>query len=228
MRRSPAPVIASLSVAGGTYLGGTAVTITGTGFLAGATVDFGGAAGTSVVVVSDTSITCVSPAHASAVVSVTVTCGGQTSAGVNYIFYSVPQAELDSLVYLYNATNGPSWTNHTNWLTAAAVGTWYGVTVASGHVTVIDITANGATVSGNISGWTLPASLQHLYLHGTSVSGDISGWTLPASLQDLYLYSTSVSGDISGWTLPASLTIPVPLQHVGELETSAAGRFPHR
>ena len=44
-----------------------------------------------------------------------------------------------------------------------------------------------------------------LYVHYTSVSGDISGWTLPASLVDFYVYSTSVSGDISGWVLPASL-----------------------
>jgi hypothetical protein len=48
-------------------------------------------------------------------------------------------------------------------------------------------------------------AMRSLYLHSTSVSGDISGWTLPASLKNLSLYTTSVSGDISGWTLPASL-----------------------
>lgn len=46
----------------GATSGGTAVTITGTGFLAGATVTFNGVAATSVDVVSDTTITCVTPA----------------------------------------------------------------------------------------------------------------------------------------------------------------------
>ena len=64
---------------------------------------------------------------------------------------------------------------------------------------------SSTSVSGDISGWTLPNSLRYLYLHSTSVSGDISGWTLPNSMTTLFLSSTSVSGDISGWTLPNSL-----------------------
>jgi len=62
-----------------------------------------------------------------------------------------------------------------------------------------------AGLVGDLSGWSLPASLVTLYLGGTSVSGDVSGWVLPASLTTLYLYNTSVSGDVSGWVLPASL-----------------------
>jgi len=31
-----------------------------------------------------------------------------------------------ALVDLYNSTNGPNWSNHTNWLTKAPVSTWYG------------------------------------------------------------------------------------------------------
>ena len=64
---------------------------------------------------------------------------------------------------------------------------------------------SSTSVSGDISGWTLPASLENFYVNSTSVSGDISGWTLPALLAYFYVFSTSVSGDISGWTLPASL-----------------------
>ena len=47
---------------GGNQAGGDAVTITGSGFKAGATVDIGGSAATSIVVVSDTQITAVTPA----------------------------------------------------------------------------------------------------------------------------------------------------------------------
>lgn len=71
--RPPAPTITSLSVATGPASGGTAVTITGTGFRAGDSVTFGGDAATSVVVVSSTSLTCVSPAHAAGAVDVVVT-----------------------------------------------------------------------------------------------------------------------------------------------------------
>jgi hypothetical protein len=36
--------------------------------------------------------------------------------------------------------------------------------------------------------------LQVFYIYSTSVSGDISGWTLPSSLLYLYIQSTSLSG----------------------------------
>ena len=75
-----APTVTAVSPTGQpTTAAGTAVTVTGTNFLAGATVAFGGTAATGVVVVSSTSITCVSPAHAVGVVDVTVTTSAGTS-----------------------------------------------------------------------------------------------------------------------------------------------------
>ena len=68
-----APTVGSLSVSNGASGGGTAMTITGTGFLTGATVDFGGSSCGTVVVVSLTSITCTTSTHANGVVTVTVT-----------------------------------------------------------------------------------------------------------------------------------------------------------
>ena len=57
----------------GPAAGGTAVTIAGSNFKAGATVTFGGAAADSVTVVSSSQITCTTPAHFPAAVDVTVT-----------------------------------------------------------------------------------------------------------------------------------------------------------
>ena len=57
----------------GTAAGGTAVTITGTNFAAGATVTFGATAATNVVVVSGTTITATTPAGSAGAVTVTVT-----------------------------------------------------------------------------------------------------------------------------------------------------------
>ena len=54
---NPAPTVSSISPTSGTTAGGTPVTITGTGFLSGATVSLGGTAATGVTVVSSTSIT---------------------------------------------------------------------------------------------------------------------------------------------------------------------------
>jgi hypothetical protein len=36
--------------------------------------------------------------------------------------------------------------------------------------------------------------LKYFFINSTSVSGDISGWTLPSSLLYLYIQSTSLSG----------------------------------
>jgi len=73
------PVVANLSPDSGTAYGGGAVTITGSGFTAGATVDFGTQAATQVVVNSPTSITATAP-PGSGTQDVTVTAGGVTSA----------------------------------------------------------------------------------------------------------------------------------------------------
>ena len=70
---NPAPTVSGISPASGTTAGGTPVTITGTGFLAGATVTIGGTAATGVTVASSTSITATTPAHAAGAVNVVVT-----------------------------------------------------------------------------------------------------------------------------------------------------------
>jgi uncharacterized delta-60 repeat protein len=72
----------------GTITGGSAVTISGTGFGAGATVTIGGAAATNVIVVNSTKITARTPAHALGAVNATVTNTNATSgtlvAGYTY------------------------------------------------------------------------------------------------------------------------------------------------
>jgi IPT/TIG domain len=85
---NPAPTVSAISPSTGTAAGNTAVTITGTGFLAGATVSLGGTAATGMAVVSSTSITATTPAHAAGVVNVVVTNtdnqSGTLSSGYTY------------------------------------------------------------------------------------------------------------------------------------------------
>lgn len=78
-----------------------------------------------------------------AVVSVSV-----PAPTTKFIPDDVPQAEADALIALYHATNGEEWLN-TGWLTDTVVGNWYGITVAGGHVTEIDL--SGIGLSGDAS-----------------------------------------------------------------------------
>ena len=71
--RDPAPAVASVNPVSGPAIGGTALTVTGTGFASGASVTVGGAACTGVTVVSATSITCATPAGAAGAADVVVT-----------------------------------------------------------------------------------------------------------------------------------------------------------
>jgi len=74
----------------GSVAGATAVTITGFGFAAATSVLFGGTAATDVVVVSNTEITAVVPAHASGDVDVEVV-GVDTGTSLYRYTLSVPQ-----------------------------------------------------------------------------------------------------------------------------------------
>ncbi len=85
---SPAPTVTAVNPASGSTAGGTAVTVTGTAFVAGATVTFGGIAASLVSVLSASSLTCLTPAHAAGAVDVAVTNPGNQSgllpAGYTY------------------------------------------------------------------------------------------------------------------------------------------------
>jgi hypothetical protein len=84
-----APVVNSVSPNTGTITGDTRVTLTGSNFVSGATVTFGGVAATSVVVVSATQLAATVPAHQPGAVSVVVTNpGGQSGTLANGFTYN--------------------------------------------------------------------------------------------------------------------------------------------
>lgn len=66
------PKISGMTPVSGPTAGGTSVTLTGSGFATGVSVQFGGIAATSVQVNSATEIRCVTPAHAAGRVDVTL------------------------------------------------------------------------------------------------------------------------------------------------------------
>ncbi len=75
----PQPTVTGVSPASGPVSGGTSVTVTGTGFVPGASVDFGTVAAAKVTVDSGSEITALSPPNVTGSVDVTVTTAGGTS-----------------------------------------------------------------------------------------------------------------------------------------------------
>ena len=57
-----------------------------------------------------------------------------------------PPSDREILAVLYEATDGPNWTNTYNWVTDVPIGDWYGVsTDASGRVVELDLFRNDLT-----------------------------------------------------------------------------------
>lgn len=89
-----AVVVSKVSPDTGPTTGGTAVTITGSGFAAPAQVDFAGVAATSVMVVNSTTITADAPAESAGTVDVAVTdaSGSSTINPADQFTYTVAQS----------------------------------------------------------------------------------------------------------------------------------------
>ena len=100
-----APTVTLVSPSAGPLGGGTSVTVTGTNLTGASAVNFGGSAGTGVVVNSATSVTATSPAEAAGTVDITVVTPiglTATSAGDQYTYSTGPSVSSVS------PTSGPS------------------------------------------------------------------------------------------------------------------------
>ncbi|MFJ9668836.1 IPT/TIG domain-containing protein [Streptomyces sp. NPDC101219] len=86
------PVVSTVTPAAGPAPGGTAVTVTGTGFTGATAVRFAGAPAASFTVHSSTTLTAVTPAGVPGAAAVTVTtpAGSSTATGGAYFFYAAP------------------------------------------------------------------------------------------------------------------------------------------
>lgn len=140
---NPAPNVTAISPTSGTAGGGTGVTITGTGFLPGANVTFGGSAATAVTVASSTSISATTPAHAAGTVNVVVgNPDGQSdtlSGGYTYIAAN-PAPTVTSITPNTGTVNGGTG------VTIAGTGFLSGATVSFGGTA-----ATGATITSSTS-----------------------------------------------------------------------------
>jgi hypothetical protein len=100
-----APAITSIAPTSGPLSGGQTVTVRGTDFTGATAVKFGATPGTSLVVVSATKLTVVSPAHAAGVVPIRVTTPDGTSALVAADQYTYAPAPTITSI---SPTSGPA------------------------------------------------------------------------------------------------------------------------
>ncbi|HEY3349678.1 MAG TPA: M12 family metallo-peptidase [Thermoanaerobaculia bacterium] len=105
------PVVTGISPNSGPAAGGTAVTISGTGFVSGATVTIGGVAATGVAFVNATTLTATTGAHADGIVEVTVknpSNQGATAVGLYTYGTGVPPTPTPTPTATATRTSTPT------------------------------------------------------------------------------------------------------------------------
>ncbi len=147
---APAPSIASVSPASAPMAGGTVATITGAEFVAGATVDFGGAAGT-VTNVTDTAITVTTPARAPGEVIITVTNPDGQSATLSGAFrFLGPPPTLTTVAPATGPTTGSTAITLTGTEFASGASVTVGGRAATAVVLVNSTTVTAVTPWGEV------------------------------------------------------------------------------
>ncbi|MGO9228064.1 MAG: beta strand repeat-containing protein, partial [Bryobacteraceae bacterium] len=148
------PTVSSVSPNGGSTAGGTAVTITGANFAAGATVAFGSTAATKVVVVNSTTITATTPAGSAGAATVTVTVNGLSGSLASGFTYTLPPTVSGITPNSGSTAGGTAVTiTGTNFAAGAAVS--FGGTAASNVVVVGGTEITATTPAGSAGAVTV-------------------------------------------------------------------------
>ena len=120
------------------------------------------------------------------------------SASINVSVEALqPSPDRDVLVALYNAMDGPNWTNNTNWLSDVHVNEWYGVNTDD-ESRVISLNLGSNNLKGRISAQLAQLSnLEGLSLEGNQLTGSIPPELGElASLTLMYLFDNQLAGSI--------------------------------
>ncbi|QGF23126.1 IPT/TIG domain-containing protein [Raineyella fluvialis] len=144
---APVPTVGSLSPSTGSTSGGVLVTITGTGLTGATSVMFGKTAGTQISVISDTSLSVLSPAASAGTVDVRVTTPGgtsQKSKADSFTFVPAPVPTVGSLSPSTGSTSGGVLVTITGTGLTGATAVMFG-TVAATNVVVVSDTQLTAT-----------------------------------------------------------------------------------
>ena len=134
-----------------------------------------------------------------------------------------PAGDRVALVTLYQATDGPNWTDNTNWLSDRPLGEWKGVTTDSnGRVTTLGLSHNNlqGPIPVELAGLT---KLSHLNLYGNQLlTGEIP--TELANLANLTYLSLGWN-QLTG-TIPIELAGLVNLTYLNIRQNQLTGTIP--
>ncbi len=135
--QAPAPTVSGATPTSGINSGATAITITGTNFLSGATVKVGGVSATNVVFVGTTSLTAMTPAHAAGLVDVAVTNpDSQVATKTGAYTYVIPAPTISAVSPTLGPITGGTTITITGTNFAATTGVTVGGTAATAVTTV--------------------------------------------------------------------------------------------
>lgn len=162
----------------------------------------------------------------------------------------IPAAQCQALEALYNSTDGPNWTNNSDWLVTETPCSWYGVTCKAGHVSGLSLYNNNLSgslppelgdlanlesldLSYNAIQGAIPAqlgnlaSLQYLYLGHNQLTGTPEGWAVPAALGDLgSLITASLDNNVLTGNLPETFGDLASLNYLYLQENQISGSIP--
>lgn len=200
------PTVTGNAPATGPAAGGTVITITGTGFTAGATVTVGGTPATGVTVVSATSITATVPAHALGVVDVAVTSGGTTVTATGGFTYATALTVTNTSAATGSGAGGTTVTITGTGFTAGATVSIGGVPATG--VTVVDDTTIIATTAARC-----PGLVAVTVISGGATAAQTEGFTYTGTVITVTAINPS-NGSVNApvtitgtnFTAPASVT----------------------
>jgi len=228
----PAPTVTSVVPNSGSTAGGTNITITGTGFVSGATVTFGGTAATNVTVVNATSITATTPAKAAGAATVVATNPDNQSSTQSISFTFVAAPTVTSVVPSNGSTAGGTSVTITGTGFVGATSVTFGGTNATSF-TVVDGTGTSMTattpakaagavdvvvINSNNQSGTLSNGFTFVAGGGVTVSGTVTLQGRTAS------FPTGVGHNIATVTIsPGSVTASVAADGTFQFSGVSAG-----
>jgi len=123
-----------------------------------------------------------------------------------------PATDRAALEALYDATDGPNWTDSTNWKTDAPLDQWHGVTMHQGRVWGVNLHDNALT--GSIpSDLAALTNARYLFLSSNGLTGAIPGELGSLeNLESLILWGNQLTG-----------AIPAALGNLAKLEALFLG-----
>jgi hypothetical protein len=178
------PQINGVAPNSGSTAGGTTVTISGSNFVAGASVQFGSSAAASATVLNSTSISAITPAGAAGTVSVTVTNPGGLSATL-------------SGGYTYVSSTPPP-SNPAFWQVSSAT--------PQSPTAVVTVNFNSLQTAGNLNivvvGWNdTSSSVQSVQDSAGNVYSLAIGPTVGTGIQQSIYYASNIKGGSNSVTV---------------------------